>query len=73
MKILNRVKMRIVERKFHDAAALAQEKEIRQAISVLKSRSDRILEDIGMPRDQIAQMVRHGEAANDDDFDQRVA
>jgi uncharacterized protein YjiS (DUF1127 family) len=69
MKVLNRVKMRIVERKFRDAAALAEEKEIRQAISILNSRSDRILEDIGIPRDQIEQMVRHGVAANDDDFD----
>jgi uncharacterized protein YjiS (DUF1127 family) len=69
MKVLNRVKMRIVERKFRDAAALADEKEIRQAISILNSRSDRILEDIGIPRDQIEQVVRHGVAANDDDFD----
>jgi uncharacterized protein YjiS (DUF1127 family) len=73
MKILDIVKERIVERKFRDPVALAQEDEIKHAIRVLKHHSDRMLEDIGLPRDQIERMVRYGVARNDDNFDQRIA
>jgi len=54
-----------------ESAALEAERA--SAIVHLQNSSDRVLDDIGIFRDEIENAVRHGRAENHPGFDRRVA